>query len=265
MLDLLEIEWKALAELCADLSEEEWNLVTDCPGWSVRDNVSHLIGTERQLLGESPPQFDGGMPDWVKNPIGEMNEAWIAERRDRPGHEVLAEFEEVTARRLEQLREFSDEEWKADTPGPTGVVPYSEFMDIRVMDCWAHDQDIRRATGRPGNQTGPVADHSLARFIPGMGYVVGKLAAASDGQSVVFDLTGAQARTIAVEVVDGRARLVDATPAAPTVTLHMQAETWWRLALGRQDAETALAGDEVTIEGDSDLARRVLDNMTVMI
>jgi hypothetical protein len=29
-------------------------------------------------------------------------------------------------------------------------------MHIRIFDCWVHEQDMRRATGRPGHLTGPV-------------------------------------------------------------------------------------------------------------
>jgi uncharacterized protein (TIGR03083 family) len=265
VVDLLRTEWNALAELGDSLSQADWDRDTDLPGWTVRDNLSHIIGTELQLLGESPPPLEGDAPAHVKNPIGQMNEAWIQQRRGRPGAEVLAEFKEVTARRLTEMESFTDEQWNQEMPGPTGIVPYSEFMNIRVMDSWVHDQDIRRAVGKPGNTTGPVADHSLARYEPAMGFVVGKKAGATEGQSVVFDLTGPQGRTIAVTVVDGRAQVSGDAPAEPTVTLTMDAETWWCLSLGRWDGESVLAEGKVAIDGDQDLGRTVLTNLAFMI
>ena len=55
-------------------------------------------------------------------------------------------------------------------------------MEIRVFDCWYHDQDIREALGRPGFLEGPVADLSLGRIPPkALGYVVGKKAGAPPG------------------------------------------------------------------------------------
>ena len=57
--DLLEQGRQAFDALCADLSEPEWERMTDCPGWTVRDNVSHVIGTERGLLGDAAPTFEG--------------------------------------------------------------------------------------------------------------------------------------------------------------------------------------------------------------
>ena len=42
--DALAETWGALAEVCLDLSDAEWALPTECPGWDVKDQLSHLIG-----------------------------------------------------------------------------------------------------------------------------------------------------------------------------------------------------------------------------
>ena len=44
--------WGDIVEVCADLTDAQWEKPTDCPGWTVKDNVAHMIGTERMLLGE---------------------------------------------------------------------------------------------------------------------------------------------------------------------------------------------------------------------
>ena len=54
MIDHLADVWQDIAGIGADLSADEWRLPTECPGWSVHDNVAHMIGTERMLLGEEP-------------------------------------------------------------------------------------------------------------------------------------------------------------------------------------------------------------------
>ena len=98
----------------------------------------------------------------------------MAERRGRPPAELLAEFREVTATRLADLRAMTDEEMAAEIDGPIGRMPYGAFMEVRAMDCWVHEQDIRRATGRPGDLDSTVAKASVDRFTSGLGYVVGK-------------------------------------------------------------------------------------------
>ena len=56
----LEEAWNDVAELCDGLTDDQWITPTDCPGWSVFDNVAHMIGTERMLAGEQPTVFGDG-------------------------------------------------------------------------------------------------------------------------------------------------------------------------------------------------------------
>jgi uncharacterized protein (TIGR03083 family) len=265
VVDLLAEEWRSLDDLCSGLTDAEWARPTDCPGWTVQDQLAHLIGTESMLAGDpAPPPPPGEAPAHVRNEMGRANEAWIAEMRGEPAAAVLERFRQVTARRLAQLRAAGPEVFDALGPSPVGNVPYREFMNVRVMDNWAHEQDIRRAVGRPGHRAGPVVDHSLARFEPAMAFVVGKKAGAPDGASVRFELGGGAGRRIDVVVREGRAVLADA-PDPPTVTLRLEAETWWCLALGRRDGPTARAAGDVAIEGDTALGARIIDELSFMI
>ncbi len=50
-IDTLEATFLSLSNLGRQLSEDQWKLPTDCPGWSVQDNLSHLIGVEFTLSG----------------------------------------------------------------------------------------------------------------------------------------------------------------------------------------------------------------------
>ncbi|MHB1582931.1 MAG: maleylpyruvate isomerase family mycothiol-dependent enzyme [Acidimicrobiales bacterium] len=264
VVDALDEVWRSTADACRDLSDDDWDRATDCPGWTVRDNLSHLIGIERMLLGEPAPAFDGPMPGHVRNPIGESNEAWVAERRRRPGADVLAEFEEVTARRLGELAAMEPERFDVVGWSPVGQVPYREFMDIRVLDSWAHEQDVRRAVGRPGGRGGAGESVTLRRSAAAMGYVVAKKVGAPDGTSVAWEVRGPVPTTVAVVVEGGRGRVVDRAPEAPTVRLELDAETFCRLGLGRVRADQLEPGS-VGVVGDEGLGRRVLDQMAFMI
>ncbi len=266
VVDLLEAEWAQVTELCAGLTDAEWARPTECPGWSVQDQVAHLVGTESMLAGRPAPGGgdEAGLPH-VKNPMGAANEAWVNSMRSAAPAEVLARWREVAQERLRQLRSAPPERFDELGPSPVGQVPYREFMAVRVMDCWSHEQDIRRAVGRPGHRSGPVVEHSLARFVSAMPFVVGKKAGAPDGSTVVFELGGDAARTIAVVVDGGRAKVVDAVPAAPTVRLTMDAETWWCLCLGRWAGPTVRGDGLVAIDGDVALGERIVDGLAFMI
>lgn len=261
----LEETWKATAQMGETLHPDAWDLATDCPGWSVRDHLSHLIGTELSLLGTAAPPPPEPMPAYVRNPMGQNNEAWIEARRGVPGIEVLEEFVSVTSRRIEELSSFPPERWTEPGWSPIGEAPYAEFMLIRIMDSWVHGQDMRWAVDRPGDRGGLGETVALVRLASGMGYVVGRQVAPPDGTTVVFDIEGPLPRVVVIGMEGTRAKVLDAQPDEPTVRLTMPAEHFVRLACGRESGDQAVAAGGVAIEGDDDLGHRVVDSMNFMI
>ena len=65
---------------------------TCLPGWTVRDQLSHLTGTEEMLAGLPTPDVDVSHLAHLRNDIARANEAWIESRRALPGAEVLTAF-----------------------------------------------------------------------------------------------------------------------------------------------------------------------------
>ncbi len=49
-------EWAAIAALGAELNEDDWNAPSDLPGWTAKDCLSHMVGSELMLLGEPAPE-----------------------------------------------------------------------------------------------------------------------------------------------------------------------------------------------------------------
>lgn len=264
VVDLLDHAFRSLVDTCRPLTTEEWELPTDLPGWTVKDNVSHIIGTERSLRGDEAPTVDVSGAAHVRNPLGAANEVWVEARRAHPGPEVLAELEEVAAARIAELGALPAERFDEVGWTPAGEAPFREFMAIRVFDTWMHEQDIRRAVGTPGNLAGPLAEHALDRCALALGYVVGKKAGAPDGSSVVVEVTGPAARVLSV-VVDGRARLVDEAPDEPTTRITTDTETFCCLGGGRWQPDRALAEGSVTIGGDVELGEAVVRSLNFMI
>src|SRR5262245_40146570 len=120
LVDQLELVWVSIGQLGATLSEPEWATSTDCPGWSVQDNVAHIIGIESMILGRPTPERELGDLPHLKNDIGRGNELWVDAYRDFSGSEVLAEFRSVTGERLAQLRAMDDAGFSAETWTPAG-------------------------------------------------------------------------------------------------------------------------------------------------
>jgi uncharacterized protein (TIGR03083 family) len=260
LVDLLGAEWSSIAELLADLPSEDWS-ATVLPGWDVHDVLAHMVGTECALSGmELPPVPDGS--EHVRNDIGKVNEAWVASRRAVSHQDLLAEFVAITAKRLASLRSMSVHDFYAPSWTPAGPGTYARFMQIRVFDCWMHEQDIRAAVGRPGNESGPAAERSLDEVVGALGYIIGKRGRAPDGSSVLIRLTGPIERDLHV-IVEGRARVTDTLEGEPTAMITLSSSLFLRLAGGREDPEAS--AEAVRLDNDLDLARQLASNLAFTI
>jgi uncharacterized protein (TIGR03083 family) len=260
---LLE-EWAAIEDLLGGLEITEWLTSTALPGWTVHDVVAHLIGTEFRLAGdeEPPASIDVTTLDHVRNATGAANEHWVRALRPEPPEAMLLHFHDVTRRRAESLSAISPDEFDVPAQTPVGIAPYRRFMEIRVFDCWVHEQDIRSAVGRPGHENGRCAELSVDEVVRALGFIVGKQASAPDGSAVTIELIGPVYRTVHV-VVEGRAAVVTKLDRPATATLHLQSTVFVRLAGGRADAMSGL--DTIHLAGDLDLARRVAQNLAFTI
>ncbi len=260
--------WSSLAALGAALDDASFDLPTECPGWTVKDQFSHVIGIELLLEGHPAPEVAAPIGDHVRNDLGRLNEQFVAARRDVPGRAVVAELVALSARRLDALRALDEEAWAALGPSPIGIVPYVDYMGVRVFDSWVHEQDVRRATGRPGGRGGAGERVTLDRMEASMPYVLGRRVAAPLGATLRVDVTGSLGRVVQLRVdadEDGRARGVATSTiaGAPTASLRLDAETFARRACGRIDAAAALAAPDTALGGDRALAVAFVEHMAV--
>jgi uncharacterized protein (TIGR03083 family) len=263
--DMLEAVWRSMAELGASLDESEWKAPSECPGWTVQDNLVHITALEKFSMGDPLPSED--LPDdlpYVKNDIGRANEKWIASRRSWTGADALAEFVATTDARIAGLRELDDDGFAADSWTPMGPGTVAELLGFRIFDSWVHEQDMRVPLGRPGDLDSDAARFSTQMMLGVLPYVVGKKAGAPDGSTVVLSLTGPIAATTAVVVTDGRARPLEPVPDTPTVALSLASDAYARLACGRADPDEALAAGRVSVEGDTDLGGAVVRELNYM-
>jgi uncharacterized protein (TIGR03083 family) len=257
--------WASLGEVCLELSENEWALPTECPGWDVKDQLSHLIGIEQAIMGEPAPEWSGELGEHVKNDFAAANERYVAIRRPLPGPAVRAEFVAVTTTRLAQLDALTAADWAEVGWSPMGQVPHAEFMTARVYDSWVHEQDVRRALDRPGGSGNAASAIALGRIQDAMPFVVGKKAGCADRTAVRFHVTGpgGDARTFTIAVEGPRARPVGGD-VAPTVTLSLSSIDFTRLGCGRATAAQVEAAGGIGVDGDDQVGRSVLGAMNFM-
>ncbi|MGF1430355.1 maleylpyruvate isomerase family mycothiol-dependent enzyme [Kitasatospora sp. LaBMicrA B282] len=255
---------ESIAELLAALPGDSWNRPTDCPGWSVRDVVSHVIAVESELLGDPRPIHS--LPSdlrHIKDEVSRYLELPVDKRRCHTAPEMTSELEYVIIRRARALRNATtgpDDQVRFPAGPYSFELPYERLLRMRVLDVWVHEQDLRRAVGLPGNLDSPAAQITRDLLLAGLPKVVAKLAGAPAGSVVAFDVTGPLEflRTVRVDE-GGRGSIDSQVSLGPDVQFGMDWETWLRLACGRVRAEGLPAG-ALRIDGDQELAQRVLAN-----
>lgn len=268
--DLVVVEqlaevWDRITALGAELTEPEWKRPTEVPGWSVQDNLTHLTDIEAMSLGLAREEHAvPGDPTHVRNDVGARNEVFVDARRSWTGEAALAEFVDVTRTRTAQLRASSAADFSADSWTPMGPGTVRDLLPFRVFDSWVHEQDMRRAVGRPGGLAGPAAEAAMDRIVATAAFAVGKKVAPPDGTVVVVGCTAPLTRTVAVAVEGGRARVLDTVPSDATVRIRTSGEVYARLACGRADPATELAAGTVTLEGDEALGRQVVASLNFL-
>ncbi len=253
---------EAISELVAPLPESEWSRQTDCPGWSVRDVVSHVIGFETEALGDPRPIH--ALPSdlfHLRDDFTRYAEVHVDVRRCHTAPEMTSELEYTIIRRSRQLR---NESRRPDTEvrwlmGRQATL--EEVLRSRAFDVWAHEQDLRRALRAPGNLGSPgsaVARDALVPLLPGVVEAIG----ARPYSAFVFDVHGEQEfmRTVRVSG-EGEISIDGSVSLGPTVTLTLDWQTFVLLTCGR--VRPAAVADRLKVEGDEKQAAALLAHIAV--
>jgi uncharacterized protein (TIGR03084 family) len=139
----LRAEHSELDALVGPVSDTVWDTPTPAAGWSVGDTVSHLafFDDEATQAMTAPDEFRAGLVDVFADPDGFMNAA-TTRGRAMTTDAVMAWWRGA---RAALLAAFGALEPDARMPwyGPDmGAV---SFCTARLMETWAHGQDIADA------------------------------------------------------------------------------------------------------------------------
>jgi len=265
---------QAVVDLARGCSDDDLAQPTECPGWTVHDQISHVVGVEARLGGHKDPRVEMPHYEHIRNDLGKKVEYAVEVRRGRTGAEVVAELQDVLAQRLATLRspDLTDTTIIA---GPFGPEQAAIVLLLRTFDVWTHEQDIRSALGRPGNLDSPAAAVVVGSVMTQLPKVVARGAEVEPGGSVVIDVTGPGSAVAArggvqVELdeqgrVRGRAiapALVDPLldhPRDGQVTIRLSTEAFTRRAAGRR----SVIETPYEVVGDESIARRVLEALVI--
>jgi uncharacterized protein (TIGR03084 family) len=141
--DDLAAEHSDLDSIVAGLTDDQWSTKTPSPGWVIRDQVSHLwFFDQRALMALTDPAAFAKDIDWLMA-NGGIDASIEAGRSIEPA-ELLAHWRDDR----QQLTDV------ASTVDPSARVPWygppmaaRSFITARLMETWAHGQDVVDALG----------------------------------------------------------------------------------------------------------------------
>lgn len=232
-----------------------WATSTGCPGWDVHDQIAHVIGIERTMLGDAPDEVD--VPDLphIKNDFGKVVEVAIQARRGISTEDLLEEADEVFARRIAVLESLEPDALQQPMDGAAGLrLKGSQMLRLRVFDMVCHEHDIRRAIGREGGAKGPHVDISVEQVLRGWARAL-----PSGVEGGVLEVIVEEGPSVRLDLADGTLHRDGAGP-EPTATCHLGVGELLAIAGGRSDAP---GPSELRIDGDRDWAARALAGAAV--
>jgi uncharacterized protein (TIGR03084 family) len=138
-------EHDALAAILTGIAEEDWERPTPAAGWTIRDQISHLAyfdGAARLSMVD-PDAFRAARAEAVAD-IEKFVDVTLAYGRGIPGSELLDRFGEERRSLVAAARAVPDGV-RIPWYGPDMAVASS--VTARIMETWAHGQDVADALG----------------------------------------------------------------------------------------------------------------------
>jgi uncharacterized protein (TIGR03083 family) len=250
--------------MCTALDEAGWHRPTALPGWDIQDVVAHLGSLDAMLLGRYEEHHEPPAAAHVRNPLGALNERLVDRRRGWPGAAVLAEFREVTALRLAQLRALDENQLAEEVPSPRGgTIPQGRFLGVRLWDLVVHDMDISEALALPLAVDNPASRRVLDELLSLLPRAVAR-GGIAEGDVVSMEITEPLPRSASAVVRQGRGQAVDAVAGKAALHLRASPAAFLRVGTGRRAPAEAIAAGAIQVDGDADAAAAVLTAINVV-
>jgi uncharacterized protein (TIGR03084 family) len=127
--------------LVAGLDEAGWHTPTPAAGWDIADQISHLAYFD-EVAVQSAVRPDEFRADLAAAPDSVNADTIAARYRDRTGAELLAWFDTARAQLLATFKDL-DPQQRLPWFGP--AMSAASSLTARLMETWAHTQDIADA------------------------------------------------------------------------------------------------------------------------
>ena len=191
LLDDLAAESADLRGLVADLDERGWRTPTPAIGWAIGDQVSHLAFFDDAAVTSATDQARFGAELAGPAESGSLSTDDVAARhRDMTGAELLAWFDAARGRLIETFGRLDPAE-RLPWFGPP--MSAASAVTARIMETWAHGQDVADALDVTRDPTGRLKHiaHIGVRALP-FSFVIHGLAPPAEAVRVELAWSGGE-------------------------------------------------------------------------
>jgi uncharacterized protein (TIGR03083 family) len=223
----LEADRAALLEACRHLGTFEWAARSGCPGWTVKDVVSHLGALFWNVVDPS------ALPDTAGLPTEQAQEVVVGRRRAMSLADVLEDYSAASTQALGILSELVGAEFELAL-GDLGTYPASFIPLAFCFDHYVHTRfDLFPPRG-PLSGIPPASDER--RLAPALDWVETALPQQNRrilehlGRSVDVVVSGPAARTIRIGL-PGPASATVCSDADPFLRWITHRATWDELGV----------------------------------
>ena len=255
-MSMAKLEFERFLTLVTSFSEDDWEKPTVCTLWNVRQVVAHVTGACASYAHWS--EFKRQSNPKVQQPyrasglsfLDSMNQVQVDDRASSTPAALINELQKVGPRAIATRSRIPAlvRALRVPLPALGGVVPIGYLTDlIYTRDMWMHRLDLCRATGREMVMT-PEHDGRIVALV--VRDLEKKLAAKLRTTSIAYHLSG-----------DIGGMWLLGAKTSPVATIHLDVLDFNLLASGRLTPEDAES--RASIEGDSALAREVLNHTSV--
>jgi uncharacterized protein (TIGR03083 family) len=172
-----------------------WTSKSGCPGWSVRDVVSHMACSF--WLAVDPSR----LPDPDGLPAERAADVYVESRRSMTPEQVVADYESVSLRGLDVLAALESQDVEVPL-GDVGTYPASLVPNAFAFEHYVHIRCDLLPPAGPVRAEAPAPDES--RLAPTLDWIEASLPQQNAdllgrmGNAVEIRLTGLGARTLRV-------------------------------------------------------------------
>lgn len=146
-LEDLEDEYAALDAIVSGLDARAWDAPTPAEGWAVRDQVFHLAFSEELATTAlvDADAFGARLADMLGR-LDDLEREFLVAARAAAPDALLRHWRDARSATVRALRARDAD---ARVPWVTGTMSPASFATARLMETWAHGQDVVDALDVP--------------------------------------------------------------------------------------------------------------------